>query len=177
MPSRLLTAGGRARCVNTEPGLTPRWKYPMPEAASTDTRSLSGVVAAFWLFPPRVEGGDVLAVSIRPCPDERELVLACQSATSRREAMDLLTASVAELHPSDPRHEASYAVAGELRPGWVAQLERVSALPALGVRGMAAKAALIVGLAERDEAGHVVGTPVLRVAASLADDLLRLDAG
>jgi hypothetical protein len=91
--------------------------------------------------------------------------------------MDLMTTSVAELHPADPRHEASYAVVAELRPGWVAQLERVAALPALGSRGIAAKASLVANLAERDEAGQVVGAPVLRIAASLADDLLRLDGG
>ena len=91
------------------------------------------------------------------------------------EVMRLLTHAVADMPPSDPRHEASYTVVDQLRPEWIVQLNMVSALPALGTRGVAAKAAVIASLVGPHDADPMGGLPALRIAASLAHDLLALD--
>lgn len=148
----------------------------MPEAEHTHTPNPSGVVAAFPLFPPG-SGDDSVSsftVSVRPRPDERALLVACRAASIRREAMMLLTASVTELSPSDPRHDATYRVVEELRQDWAGRLDRVCGIPSQSGQGLLAKAALLADLVDRDEADQVQGGPALRIAASLADDLLVL---
>jgi len=118
-----------------------------------------------------------VTLSLRHRPDERALVAACQAAVVRREAVELVTSAVADLDPSSPRHEAAHAVAAYFLPRWRARLKGVCGMPALGTRGLAAKAALLHGLIDRDTDGVPQGGPAMQVAASLVDDLLAHEWG
>ena len=148
----------------------------MPEAAQTHTPNPPIVVAALPLFT--VGQGDYgytsVAVSVRVPPDERLLLAACHAASARRHAMAVLMASVSELPPTDPRHDAAYAVVEGLRQDWTRRVERVCAIRAQGEQGLIAKAGLLQDLIDRDTVVRVDGDPTLRMAASLADDLLVL---
>ena len=148
----------------------------MPEAEQVDTLNPSRAVARLSV-PWSANGVDDVTVSIRRPSDERELLLACQAVMVRSDALTLLGQAVAELSPTDPRHEASYAVVDRIRPDWIIQLDRVAAIAARGTKGLTAKATLIASLVERDDADHVQGPPALRIAASLADDRLALGSG
>lgn len=97
---------------------------------------------------------------------------ACHTAVATEAAMTVLSASVAELAPSDPRHSAAYAALDLLKPRWREQLARACRLTAVEPGGLRVKASLLSSLIERDEQDAVVGGPVVQVAASLADDLL-----
>ena len=148
----------------------------MPEAEHITTPTSPSVVAAI----PRlvtVDGDGEVIVSVRRSLAEDELLLACQAVMVRSEAMRLLMQAVADLSPTDPRHAASCAVVDKLRPDWLVQLGRVSEIPAQGVRGLTAKAALVASLVTDDETDLIDGPPALRLAASLADDLLVLGIG
>ena len=148
----------------------------MPEADTTNTRTPPDIVAAILRLATR-DGDGELTISALRSPAERELLMDCHAVTVRGEAMRLLTRAVAEVQPTDPRHEASYAVVDQLRPEWTAQLARISATPALGARGITAKATLVASLIQGTEDDCVEGPPVLRIAASLANDLLGLAKG
>ena len=97
---------------------------------------------------------------------------ACHTAVATEAAMTVLSTSVAELAPSDPRHSAAYAALDLLKPRWREQLARACRLTATEPDGLRVKATLLSSLVERDETDAVVGGPVVQVAASLADDLL-----
>ena len=71
-----------------------------------------------------------------------------------------------------PRHAAAYAAIEYLRPSWLEQVAEVCRLPAAGPRGFQAKSKALSELLERDDDGAVQGGPALRVAASLARDIL-----
>ncbi len=135
----------------------------MPQAVSINTRFPSIVVVA-------LAGG-------RPDDDhlaESPIALgaACQDAATTHAAMTALSVSVADLSPEDPRHATAHGAAALLQPRWQEQIERAVRLPAEGPHGFRLKASLVATLVERDPGDTVVGPPALRIAASLADDLL-----
>ena len=147
----------------------------MPQADPTHTRFPSGVVAGLLMLPANdTAGARSVTMTASARPDEGSLLAACHAAMVRREAMDILTAAVADLHPADPRHEASYVTVSQLQPEWASRVDRVCTIRSQGYQGLAAKASLLASLVERDEDDVVQGGPALRMAASLADDLLVL---
>ena len=148
----------------------------MPEAKTTHTRTPPDIVAAI-LHLVTASGDGELTVTLSHAPAERDLLVACEAVAVGSQAMRLLTHAVAEMSPEDPRHEASYGVVEQLRPNWVSQVARVSVIPAQGARGITAKATLIASLVEDDQADRVDGPPAMRIALSLASDLLGLGRG
>ena len=86
--------------------------------------------------------------------------------------MTALSASVAELAPTDPRHAAAHAAVDLLAPRWREQLGRACRLVASGATSIQTKALLLNSMVERDENDAAVGGPVARLAASLASDVL-----
>ena len=144
----------------------------MPSAISQLVPNSSAVIGG--LLTPTALGSmpsDVTR-SVRQRPDERALVAACHAAVVHREAVELVTGTVADLDPPSPRHEAAHAIAAHFLPRWRTRLKSVCASPALGTRGLAAKAALLHGLIDRNHDGAPQGGPAMQVAASLVDDLL-----
>ena len=140
----------------------------MSPALSIDTRSLPDVTAII-----------VVRLSLDTATDpgsdragDARLGSACQAALTTHAAMGALSASVADMTPSDPRHAAAYAASDLLRQRWRTQLAQVCRLPATGQSGLAAKSRLLSRLIDRDADDAVLGGPVAEVAASLADDVL-----
>ena len=133
----------------------------MPEDEPINTPTPFVVVPR---FPRLVTANEEPNVSVRHSPAECELLLACQLVLVRSETMRLLIQAVADVSPDDPGHEASYAVVGQLRTDWVAQLARVYAIPAQEARGVAADSAPIASLVKGDEADRVEGSPALQIA-------------
>lgn len=146
----------------------------MPEATTTHTRTPPDIVGAIMQLVS-ADGDGELTITVQHAPAERGLLRVCQAAMVHGEVMRLLTHAVADMPPSDLRHEASNTVVDQLRPEWIVQLNMVSALPALGTRGVAAKAAVIASLVGPHDADPMGGLQALRIAASLAHDLLALD--
>ena len=97
----------------------------------------------------------------------------CRAAQITHRSMTALSLSVAELSPSDPRHEAVSAAVSRLQPVWHDEVEQAWSLPAGGLPGVRDKAELLNLLIDRDQDGSVPGSPVLSLAASLAADVLR----
>ncbi len=101
------------------------------------------------------------------------LEAACRSAAATQRAISALSESVADIAPDDPRHAAAYAAMEHLMPTWLEQVAEVCRLPAVGLRGFQAKSEALEQLVDRDDDGTVHGGPALRVAASLARDILQ----
>ena len=97
---------------------------------------------------------------------------ACAAAQSAGAARAALAASVADMDPADPRHEAAYRTADSMRPAWELDIDHVCRAQASTVAGLVAKARLASSLIDRGEGDVAVGGPAMRVAASLVDDLL-----
>lgn len=146
----------------------------MPKADEPNTPIPSGTVAATITLPPIPSESGVTSVTLtlRHDLDEVDLLTACHAVTVRKQAMELISESVAELDPIDAWHEGAYQTVQHIRPGWLEGIGRVCTLPARGSRGLIAKAMLLSSLVERDESDHVVGGPAAQLAASLADDVL-----
>lgn len=106
--------------------------------------------------------------------DNPDLERACIRASGLDHAMDELLCGVADLLPTDPRHEAAYGAAAMLRPLWVEAVDDAAAMVAITARDLRMKSKLIQNLIERDERDEVVGGPLARLSAGLADDLLAL---
>jgi hypothetical protein len=96
---------------------------------------------------------------------------ACDAARVTHAALMALALSVADLAPTDPRHEAAVA---QLRAQWAHEVEQVWTTPAAGPSGLRDKARLLEGLLDHVGDGAASGGPVLALAASLTDDVLRL---
>ena len=132
---------------------------------------------------PVVVALQIAASSLPPLPPIGRVTLtyqdailreACQAARVAHAAMAALSASVADLMPGDPRHDAAGAAIADLRARWASEVEQASSVPAAGAVGLRDKAGLLDSLIDREEDGRVPGTPALGVAASLAADVLRL---
>jgi hypothetical protein len=84
-----------------------------------------------------------------------------------------LSDSLAELPPDDPRCCAVRAAIGRLRVAWFDEVEQAWTVPASGPEGLRDKAELLDLLIARDGNGTLPRSPVLKLAASLAADVLR----
>ena len=140
----------------------------MSPAQSIDTRTLPDVTA---IVAVRLSLGAATGLGVDRAGDAR-LDAACQAAASTHAAMGALSASVADMPPSDPRHTAAYAASSLLQQRWRTELALVYRLPATGWSGLAAKSGLLSKLVDRDQDDAVLGGPLAEVAASLADDIL-----
>lgn len=96
----------------------------------------------------------------------------CRSAMAIQAAMTALSASVAELAPTDPRHPAAHAAVDLLAPRWREQVGRACRLVASSASSIQTKAMLLGSMVERDENDAAVGGPMAQLAASLAADVL-----
>ena len=92
------------------------------------------------------------------------------------EAMLALSTSVADLPPDDARHAAADAAIDVLKPAWQDQMKQAWSTPAIGSAGLHDKAALLDSLIDREDDGSCWGNPLLSLAASLAEDVLRQQA-
>ncbi len=138
----------------------------MADAGSTSI-TLSGIMPSLLI----TYGKATLHVEGEPLQSDLVLVRACASARAKGEAMAALLASIADLPPTEARHDAAYAAVGQLRPGWEDDVATACRHPARTAAGLHAKAELAAKLFDRETDGTVVGSPAVRLAASLADDV------
>ena len=143
----------------------------MPQATHRHTPNPAVVAlqiaTSSFAFPPSMAEGRVTY-------QDAILREACDAARVTHAALMALVLSVADLAPIDPRHEAANAAIAQLRAQWAHEVEQAWTTPAAGPSGLRDKARLLEGLMGRDEEGAASGGPVLALAASLTDDVLRL---
>ncbi len=147
----------------------------MPQATSSNTRNSSGVAALFATVGVTLPG-DPGVTRVTSLDRNPPLTAACHAAMVSQQAMTALSVSVADLPPDDPRHAAAYAAAAMLRPRWQEQVALACRIPATFPSAFQTKAALFSSMVERDVDDAVIGSPALKVAASLANDVLAYEA-
>ena len=98
---------------------------------------------------------------------------ACLAATASLRAITAVADSVATLSPDDPAHQAACRVVDALHPSWRHELDRAARCAATSHGALRDKAALLDALIELKDGDFDEDHPVLRLAASLATDILQ----